>query len=252
MLTGVRQTPEKLLLLDVPVPLTAEQGLNFHLPLIQKILEHITSEYTSENSEVFISGTPDTLNRTDYPVIHKLFFEYLRKSRKISKFCELPMQTTLRRYIPRDPLTDQEATDHSRKTIVIASRNAPLCFRFAVMEDAVHLGDVFLIPVITKRIASQAFIENNRRVSYDVVVATIDAEARKAKRRSGRRKNDTIFVTLTAQYEDPVNPIGFSFLADTLTNNNANILNFGEMMTHLINEWRELQYNISKRNLRRR
>jgi len=170
------------------ISLTFEQALNSQVDALDLIFQNIQiALWDAEELEIDVRGSADVLNKKDYPTGYaafESFYKYQRKTRY-----NIPIHSMFGKRISREPLTNEEATDKKRDSFVKPSLKSPQCYRYAIQIQGIHLGDIFIVPVIASRSKSMDIRQEKHAITFEAILVTADAYSnKKILRRRNRKK----------------------------------------------------------------
>lgn len=227
-------------ILGEPIPLSYEQAVTYQVALLSKIFKEIVLLFEQEDAiAVQFEGSPDVLNKKDYPSGHAIFKTFLRTNHTFHRRYKIPFHSMVGKQILRDPLTYAEEIDPKRNSVIKPTKDSPQCFRYAVLANEAHIGDIFIIPVLALRTAGQAYLDGKTTVAFEAIVVASDSSSNRMKRNKKKLPNDIIVIdTLydTTQ-EDDDDIIGFSVATGRELRSPQNSQEIGQYFTDIIDEW---------------
>lgn len=171
-----------------------ENVLNLQIPYLDDILSQISEIFFDAELHAFAS--PDVLSKTEYPFAHEIAVNFLQKHRSMQKQQFFPRRPKWDHKLIERTLSKQDIKERKRK-IVQPSDTAPLCYKYALSLAGRYLGDIFIVPVMTRRTAAGAALENAPTASFDTLILAVEASARKQK----KKKHPSDFIEVECPEE---------------------------------------------------
>lgn len=160
-----------------PIPFTPEHVINSQVPLLDSILMDISQHL---DFELEFAGTVDVLNIRDYPLAHSIATGFIRAQRSMHKQHFFPNHSWFGKPVLRELFTATE--QRNGPEVVRATSKNPLCYRYMIEFQNKYLGDIFVIPVHTRKSTGQAIREHTGRLTFETLIIGVDQRSRKKRK----------------------------------------------------------------------
>lgn len=160
-----------------PIPFTPEHIINSQVPSLDSVLINVSQHL---DFELQFAGTVDVLNARDYPLAYSVATGFIKAQRSIHKQYFFPNQPWFGKPVLRELFTASEQKN-GPEVVRTTSKN-PLCYRYMIELQGRYLGDIFVIPVYSRKSYSQAVQDQTSQLTFETLIIGVDQRSRKKRK----------------------------------------------------------------------